>query len=148
MTDNATSPMTSELAEVLRWIIVIPVFAVLVLLAFNATLGFLSWLYVDVKGGWLFYSMLPVALIILLSNGLTSILACMIAPRKVSAVIFLGIGYLIGLIVTYLHFELTSLTSGVIVIHAVMVYVGLFIVFYLDRLNSKNQEPEGAQASS
>ena len=90
----------------------------------------------------MFYGMLPVALIIVLSNTLTSILPCMIAPRKISAVILLAIGYLIGLIVTYERYELTSLTSRVLVLHALMVYFGLFIVYYLDRLNEKNQEAE------
>lgn len=146
MTDNATSPMTSELAEVLRWIIVIPVFAVLVLLAFNFTLGFFKW--VTEQEGWLFYAMIPVGLIILLSNALTSILACMIAPRKISAVVLLGTGYLIGLIFSYGRYDLIPLTAGLLLAHAAMVYLGLFIVFYLDRLNSKNKEPEGAQVTS
>lgn len=146
MTENATGPLTSEFAEVFRWIIVIPVFAVLVLLAANFTLGFFKW--VTEQEGWLFYAMLPVGLIILLSNTLTSILACMIAPRKVSAVILLGTGYLVGLVISYGRFEWASLTAGVFLAHAAMVYLGLFIVYYLDRLNAREGEAEGVQVSS
>jgi hypothetical protein len=144
MTDNTASSWTSEFSEVFRWIVVIPAFAVLVLLAANFTLGFFMWL--SELEGWLFYAMLPVALVILLSNALTSILACMIAPRKISAVILLGTGYLIGLLVSYGRFEWASLTAAVFLSHAAMVYLGLFIVFYLDRLNTLHGEEHEASS--
>lgn len=138
MTDNATGPVATELSEIFRWIIVIPVFAVLVLLAANFTIGFFKWL--SELDGWLYYAMFPVALIIILSNALTSILACMIAPRKTSAVILLGIGYLVVVAVNQTRYDWAS--EGVFYSHAVMVYVGLFIVYYLDRLNAREGQEE------
>ncbi|HEX9659593.1 MAG TPA: hypothetical protein VGA18_04800 [Rhodothermales bacterium] len=144
MTDTKPGTRPSEFAEIFRWIIVIPVFAVLVLLAANFTIGFFKWL--GEQDGWLYYAMFPVGLIIVLSNALTSILACMIAPRKVSAVILLGIGYLVVVAVNYSRYDWAS--EGVFYSHAVMVYVGLFIVYYLDRLNSKEGEASADPVSS
>lgn len=144
MTDKKTGLTAAEYSEIFRWIIVIPVFAVLVLLAANFTIGFFKWL--GELEGWLYYAMFPVALIIILSNALTSILACMIAPRKVSAVILLGIGYLVVVAVNYTRYDWAS--EGVFYSHAVMVYVGLFLVFYLDRLNAKEEESNAGTVSS
>jgi len=137
---------SSELTEVFRWVIVIPTFAVLVLLAANFTLGFFMWL--GEQEGWLYYTMLPVGLIILLSNVFASILPCMIAPRKISAVILLGIGYAAGLLISYGRFEWSSLTTTIFLCQTAMVYLGLFVVYYLDRLAARdNSEAEMPAAS-
>ncbi|HEY5565277.1 MAG TPA: hypothetical protein VIL33_06775 [Rhodothermia bacterium] len=144
MTDTKPGAPPSEFAEIFRWIILIPVFAVLVLLASNFTLGFFKWL--SEQDGWFYYAMIPVAIIIVLSNALTSILACMIAPRKVSAVILLGIGYLVVVLVNSGRYEWAS--PGVFLAHVAMVYVGLFVVYYLDRLNSKEEDVPAAPVSS
>jgi len=137
---------SSELAEVFRWVLVPPVFAVLVLLAANFTLGYFMWL--GEQEGALYYAMLPVGLIILLSNVFTSIIPCMIAPRKISAVILLGIGYVAGLVISYGRFEWSSITTTIFLSQTAMVYLGLFIVYYLDRLASNDKSEAEIPATS
>jgi hypothetical protein len=134
MNDQALSNSRTEAALVFRWILLFPTFGILVLLAANFSLGFFQWL-VGLEGA-LFYAMIPVGAIIVLSNGLASFISCMVAPRKRPAVALLGVGHFAGMLYGYFQFEWSSLTAVVLILHALMVYGGLTLVYYLDLLHA------------
>lgn len=134
MNDQTFVESRTEAALVFRWIILFPTFAVLVLLAANFSLGFFQWLHH--LEGWLYYAMLPVALFVILSNSMASIISCMIAPRKRPAVALLGVAHLAGILYGFIQFEWTTLTTIVLILHAAMVYLGLTVVYYLDLLHT------------
>lgn len=146
MTDQSRAEMRAEAAEVFRWLLLFPTFAVLVILSANFTLGFFKW--IGQLEGWLFYAMLPVAAVVVLSNALASFIACMVAPRKRSASILLGVGHLVVMIYGYVNFEWTTMTTIVLSAHAVMVYLGLAAVYYLDRLHTHELEVEAGSDST
>jgi hypothetical protein len=138
MTDAVHAEAQSEATAVIRWIILFPTFATLVLLSANFTLGFFQWL--EQLDGWLFYLMLPVALMIVLSNILPSIIAGMVAPRKLAATVLLGVGHVAGMMYGYSQFEWAAITGLVFILHGIMVYLGLAAVYYLDRLHEQETE--------
>ncbi|MFC2085789.1 hypothetical protein ACFLRO_01110 [Bacteroidota bacterium] len=138
MNDRAHAESRSEAAMIFRWVILFPTFAVLVLLSANFTLGFFQW--IATLDGWLLYAMIPIAVLIVLSNGLASFIACMIAPRKRPATILLGLGHMAGMLYGYWQFDWAEVTSIGLALHALMVYLGLAAVYYLDRLHSQESD--------
>ena len=135
MSEHRHSQTREEASEVIRWVLLFPAFAVLVLLSANFTLGFFKWLVPTT--GLLFALMLPVALLVVVSNSLAAFISCMIAPKKRSATILLGIGHFAGMVWGYTQFEWASLPTLVWGAHAVFVYLGLAFVYYLDRLHQQ-----------
>jgi hypothetical protein len=152
MSDLTHSEARAEASEVLRWILLFPAFGVLALLSANFTLGFFKWM-IQIEG-WLFWAMLPVGAIVILSNALAAFIACMIAPRKRSATILLAIVHFLAMVWGYSQYEWAELPTFMWGAHAVMVYLGLAAVYYLDRLNQQedsreaNEQPSTVRAES
>ena len=138
--------LRTETGAVLRWILICPMFAVLVILSANFTLGFFKWLLT--LSGPLFYVMSVAAVLVVLSNALAPVIACMVAPRKRPATVLLGIGHFLGMIYGYTQFEWATLPTFVWSAHAIMVYLGLAAVYYLDRLYWREMRRAAAAAQS
>ena len=62
----------------------------------------------------------------------------MIAPRKRSATILLGIGHFLVMLWGYTMFEWASLPTLIWSLHALFVYLGLGAVYYLDRIHQQS----------
>jgi len=135
MTDHAHSEARSELALLFRWLLLVPIFAVLVILAANFTLGFFGWL--GGLEGWSFYLMLPVSLLVVLSNAFPPLVTCLVAPRIRPTVTLLGLGHFAGFLYGITQFELTLLSTLVWGAHSVVVYLTFFAVYFLDLLHSR-----------
>jgi hypothetical protein len=146
MSTEHAREVRAEAAEVIRWILLFPTFAVLALLSANFTLGFAQW--ISQQEGSFFYLMIPVGLLVVLSNTLASFISCMIAPRKRSATILLGIGHLVGMIWGYYSFDWPLITAIGLIAHAVMIYAGLVAVYYLDRLHLQEVAREAREAAT
>jgi hypothetical protein len=146
MSSEHRSEARAEAAEVFRWILLFPTFAVLALLSANFTLGFVEWIS-HLQGTYL-YVMIPVGILVVLSNALASFVSCMIAPRKRSATILLGVGHLVGMIWGYYQFDWPLLTAIGLIAHGVMVYAGLAAVYYLDRLHFRELAREAGESAN
>ena len=131
MPEAATTQETMSIStgraglRVLRWLVLLPAFAILVLMTANITLGFAAWFVT--KGLSLQIVLIPAGLVLLALNGLGAYISCLIAPGRRTAAILLSAAYIAGMAFSYSKFDWPALTAAVFGIESIAVLAGLFI---------------------
>jgi hypothetical protein len=109
--------------RILRWIAFLPIFAILVLMTANITLGFVSWL--ETKELLLQVALTPVGLLLLALTGVSAYLSCLLAPGRKTAAIILATAYITGMLLSYSKIEWPPLTAVVFGVESLVILGGL-----------------------